>query len=127
MIFGAWTNGEYVKIEIESDKLYIKEKMIYLENDVVSVFFSKTKWFLLYNYKKSGKVFPNNIFTYDYSGNFLYKVGDIINAKNLCFTGISPYYNEDTQDEYIVCGTFDCVNYIFDAANGSFLCRKQSK
>lgn len=30
MIFGAWTNGEYVKIEIESNKLYIKEKMIYL-------------------------------------------------------------------------------------------------
>lgn len=42
---------------------------------MVSVFFSKTKWFLLYNYKK--------IFTYDYSGNFLYKVGDIVNANNL--------------------------------------------
>ena len=127
MFFCSLVEGEDIRIEIKSNKLYIKESSICLENDVLGIFFSKTKWFLLYNYTKNGKLFLNNIYAYDYLGNFLYKVGDLINVKDLCFTGISSYTAEKFKDAYIVCGTFDCVNYIIDAINDCFVDRRQVK
>ena len=119
-------------ISYYDSQLCINQSVIDFKYDITNLVVSKSKIFILYN--KDGCSFDelprNNIVAYDFNGQYLYDIGNVIQEK-WPFLNIKIYSGSTvTQEpmtemtsfmddhEYLVCYTWGDLRYILDITDG---------
>lgn len=78
----CFVNDKPCELKIHGNQLYMKDFIITLEHNVKGIVFGGQKFFLIFEAFFSNDCrdmeFKNNMAAYDYNGNYLYDVGELI-------------------------------------------------
>ena len=78
----CFVNDKPCELKIHGNQLYMKDFIITLEHNVKGIVFGGQKFFLIFEAFLSNDCrdmeFKNNMAAYDYNGNYLYDVGELI-------------------------------------------------
>lgn len=121
-VLSAKINNQWQFISIQNDHFSLKRTILKLDQKLRGLALSKNKFFVLYDPTNDGKKF-NNIDAYDYHGNHLYNIGDIIPEKqSYLYVSINDTEVSTSEGhEFLICSTFDCINYIVDITEDKFI------
>ena len=129
----CFVNDESCELKIHGNQLYMRDFIITLEHNVKGIVFGCQKFFLIFETFLSNDCrdmeFKNNMSAYDYNGNYLYDVGELIQTQTHF---VSARINVKTSEEeniypqipigheYMTCFCFD-RSFILDITDDQLI------
>ena len=149
--FCAYVDGKRVNLNIHGKSLSFMDVILHFDLDIKAIAFGKDKFFvLLMDFKSDGNYdlgtnqriygdvlandsvkhqLANNISAFDYSGKYLYNIGDIA-PKSKIYCDFSIYRNDGVDfypdksivgNEYLTCfDVYGTQNMVIDITNDTF-------
>lgn len=143
--FNAFINGKWQNIFMHGDHLSMNNMILKLSQKIRGISLGKDKLFLVFEPNESKEIVSfddlprNNIVAYDYNGNYLYNIGDIVpRAETYDYALIRSFDNginispnkiiKTIKDhEYLTCTSVHSVHYIIDITENRFVTTQDSR